>query len=318
MTLPPDPAVRPDSGLRSDPDVRPVPGARPDSGVLGNAREAGAICARAGRSQRDMREWAETYPGLFSAKPFDAALYSTLSLAMAFGGPWFGAEQLRMANKVSLWAFGLDWLVDYVATSLPEVRAIARRCLDVADGASPVPDDDLTRMLGDIRDELAASPAFPELGPVWRDELERMLDGMLTEWRWKTDKVTPTYEEYLGNADNLGFSYAFAAHWIHVTGPGAVADVDALREAGWAVQRVIRLLNDLGTYERDVAWGDLNVLLLGAGRAEVEQRIAGLAARSRELIAPLRTTHPELAGYMERQMDFCAGFYQVGDYWGTL
>ncbi|MEU7452539.1 terpene synthase family protein [Streptosporangium roseum] len=265
-----------------------------------------------------MREWAEAYPGLFSAKPFDAALYSTLSLAMAFSGPWFTAEQLRMANKVSLWAFGLDWLVDYVAASRQEVEEIARRCADVASGAPPVPGDDLTRMLAGIRDELASSPAFPELGPVWLDELRRMLDGMLVEWRWKSDKTRPSFEEYLGNADNLGFSFVFAAHWIHVTGHGPVADVDRVREAGRAVQRVIRLLNDLGTYERDVAWGDLNALMLAGGRDGVERRLAGLVARSRELIAPLRAAQPELAGYMERQMDFCAGFYQVGDYWGTL
>jgi hypothetical protein len=292
--------------------------ADPEPGIRPTAAECGAICAGAGRSQRDMREWAEAYPGLFSAKPFDAALYSTLSLAMAFSGPWFTAEQLRMANKVSLWAFGLDWLVDYVAASRQEVEEIARRCADVAAGAAPVPGDDLTRMLAGIRDELASSPAFPDLGPVWLDELRRMLEGMLVEWRWKSDKVRPSFEEYLGNADNLGFSFVFAAHWIHVTGHGPVADVDRVREAGWAVQRVIRLLNDLGTYERDLAWGDLNALLLGGSRAEVERRIAELAARSRELIAPLRAAHPELAGYMERQMDFCAGFYQVGDYWGTL
>ncbi|WP_051864453.1 terpene synthase family protein [Streptosporangium roseum] len=292
--------------------------ADPEPGIRPTAAECGAICAGAGRSQRDMREWAEAYPGLFSAKPFDAALYSTLSLAMAFSGPWFTAEQLRMANKVSLWAFGLDWLVDYVAASRQEVEEIARRCADVAAGAAPVPGDDLTRMLAGIRDELASSPAFPDLGPVWLDELRRMLEGMLVEWRWKSDKARPSFEEYLGNADNLGFSFVFAAHWIHVTGHGPVADVDRMREAGWAVQRVIRLLNDLGTYERDLAWGDLNALLLGGGRAEVEGRIAELAARSRELISPLRAAHPELAGYMERQMDFCAGFYQVGDYWGTL
>ncbi|GIH73848.1 terpene synthase family protein [Planobispora longispora] len=288
-----------------------------DPGAWPGATRSGMICAGAGRAQRDMREWAETYPGLFSAKPFDAALYSTLSLAMAFSGPWFTPGQLRLANKTSLWAFGLDWLVDYVATSRAEVADIARRCLETASGAPPVPGDDLTRMLADIRDELAASPAYGELGPVWRDELERMLGGMLAEWDWKSEKVTPTFEEYLGNADNLGFSFAFAAHWIHVTADGPVADAGRTREASWAVQRVIRLLNDLGTYERDLAWGDLNALLL-LDRAGVERRIADLAARSRELLAPLGETCPELAGYMERQMDFCAGFYQVGDYWGTL
>ncbi|SFK64751.1 Terpene synthase family, metal binding domain [Streptosporangium canum] len=279
---------------------------------------SGTVCAVAGQSQRDMREWAAAYPGLFSAKPFDGALYSTLSLAMAFSGPWFTAEQLRMANKVCLWAFGLDWLVDYVATSQEEVDGIARRCLDVAAGAPSVPGDDLTRLLADIRDELAASPASPVLGPVWREELGRMLEAMLKEWRWKSTKATPTFEEYLANADNLGFCFAFAAHWLHTTGPEDAADLGQVREASRAVQRVIRLLNDLGTYERDLLWGDLNALLLGAGRAEVERLIAELAGRSRELIAPLRSTHPELAGYLERQMDFCAGFYRVADYWGTL
>ncbi|GGS49605.1 hypothetical protein GCM10010156_05370 [Planobispora rosea] len=287
------------------------------AGARPAATECGIVCAGAGRAQREMSRWAETYPGLFSAKPFDAALYSTLSLAMAFSGPWFTPEQLRLANKTSLWAFGLDWIVDYVATSRAEVEDAARRCRETAAGAPPVPGDDLTRMLADIRDELASSPAFAELGPVWRDELERMLDGMLAEWDWKSEKVAPSFEEYLGNADNLGFSFAFAAHWIHVTAGGPVADVGPMREASWAVQRVIRLLNDLGTYERDLAWGDLNALLL-LDRAEVERRIAGLAARSRELLAPLREAHPELAGYMERQMDFCAGFYQAGDYWGSL
>ncbi|WP_344973607.1 terpene synthase family protein [Streptosporangium fragile] len=282
------------------------------------AVESGMICAVAGQCQRDMRGWAAEYPGLFSAKPFDAALYSTLSLAMAFSGPWFDAKQLRMANKVCLWAFGLDWLVDYVAASPEEAEGVTRRSLAVAGGAPPVPGDDLTRMLADIRDELAASPSFPALGPVWREELRSMLEAMLLEWRWKTEGRRPSFEEYLGNADNLGFSFAFTSHWIHTSGPPAAADVDRIREASRAVQRVIRLLNDLGTYERDVSWGDLNALLLGATRPEVERRIAALAARSRELIAPLRPDHPEIAGYLERQMDFCAGFYHVGDYWGAL
>jgi hypothetical protein len=288
-----------------------------DSGGRSAVIEAGAICAVAGQSQRDMRGWAGEYPALFSAKPFDAALYSTLSLAMAFSGPWFDAKQLRMANKVCLWAFGLDWLVDYVATSPSEAEDLTRRCMATAEGAPPVPGDDLTRMLADIRDELAASPAFPVLGPVWLEELRSMLDAMLREWHWKSEERRPSFEEYLGNADNLGFTFAFTSHWIHTSGP-SVADLDGIRQASRAVQRVIRLLNDLATYERDLSWGDLNALLLGVTRSEVEQHIAALAAAARELIIPLRKNQPEVAGYLERQMDFCAGFYQVGDYWGAL
>ncbi|MGV9771325.1 terpene synthase family protein [Streptosporangium sp. NPDC003464] len=282
------------------------------------AAGSGTVCAVAGQSQREMRGWALAYPDLFSAKPFDEALYSTLSLAMAFSGPWFTAEQLRMANKVCLWAFGLDWLVDYVATSRAEAEDVARRCLEVAEGAPPVPGDDLTRLLADIRDGLTAAPAFPVLGPVWREELRLMLEAMLREWRWKSEGATPSFGEYLGNADNLGFCFAFVSHWIHTEETAAVTDLDRVRQAARAVQRVIRLLNDMGTYGRDLSWGDLNSLLLGVTRAEVEREAARLAALSRELIDPIRADRPELAGYLERQMDFCAGFYQVGDYWGSL
>ena len=53
--------------------------------------------------------------------------------------------------------------------------------------------------------------------------------------------------------------------------------------------------------------------MLGVSREDVDRRIAELAARSRELLHPLQATRPRLAGYMERQMDFCAGFYGVTD-----
>ncbi|WP_405139438.1 terpene synthase family protein [Sphaerisporangium sp. NBC_01403] len=282
------------------------------------ATECGMICAVAGRSQREMQEWMAAYPKLFSAKPFDAALSSTLSMAMAFSGPWFSAAQLRMANKVCLWAFGLDWLVDYVATSAGEVHDIMRGCLAVADGAEPRDGDDLTRFLWDIRRELGSAPTFPALGPAWREELQRMLQAMVTEREWRGSPVTPSLEEYLHNADNLGFSFAFTSHLIHTGGPAVAADLDQIREAGRAVQRVIRLLNDLGTYERDLEWGDLNALLLGVSREEVDRRVSLLAERSRKLIAPLHESHPYIAGYLERQMDFCAGFYRLADYWGTI
>jgi hypothetical protein len=280
------------------------------------AVESGRICAVAGQAQREMREWAATYPGLYDVKVFDPALFSTLALATAFSGPWFTSEQLRMANRVCLWCFGLDWLIDYVATSPAEVRDIAQRVQAVADDGPPVPGDDLTLFLAAILDELKQAAAFPALRDIWRDELQRMLDAMVLEWEWKTG-TRPSFEDYLANADNLGFSFVFTAHWIS-TGDLDETPAEEVRAAGRAVQRVLRLLNDLGTYERDLKWGDLNGLMLGVGRADVERRIAELTARSRELLHPLQATRPRLAGYMERQMDFCAGFYGVTDYWGSL
>ncbi|WP_232071983.1 terpene synthase family protein [Phytohabitans flavus] len=273
----------------------------------------------AGQTQREMRRWAEAYPGLFAAKPFDDALYSTLALAMAFSGPTLDSGQQRMANRATLWCFALDWQVDYVASSAEEAAAIARRCMAAAGGADPDPDDELTAFLAEVRDELAGADAYPVLGPVWREELRRMLDAMVREHQWKAAGVArPSFEEYLDNADNLGFSFVFVAHWIHTSQPPSAVDIDDVRLASWAVQRVIRLLNDLATYDRDVKWGDLNALMLGPDRTAVGQHVRVLADEARRLIAPLRDRQPALADYLERQMEFCVGFYGVTDYWGAL
>lgn len=283
------------------------------------AVESGRICAVAGQTQREMRRWAEGYPGLFSAKPFDAALYSTLALATAFSGPSLDSGQQRMANRVTLWCFALDWQVDYVARSALEAAAIARRCVAVAGGANPDPDDELTVLLAEIRDELADAEAYPVLGPIWQDELRRTLDAMGLEHEWKAHPESrPSFEDYLDNAHNLGFSLVLVAHWIHTGRPPSAVDIDDVRVASWAVQRVIRLLNDLATFDRDVQWGDLNVLMLGPDRTEVGRRVTALAAEARERLATLSGRQPALADYMERQMDFCIGFYGVTDYWGSL
>jgi hypothetical protein len=149
-----------------------------------------------------------------------------------------------------------------------------------------------------------------------------MLAAMALEWDWKTtrddgDTTGPAFEEYLDNADNLGFSFVFAAHWIATAPAGPVTGIDEVRAASRAVQRVIRLLNDLGTYERDLKWGDLNALLLDVSREDVRHRVAEVTAEARRLLAAARAGHPRMADYMERQMDFCAGFYGVTDYWGA-
>jgi hypothetical protein len=297
----------------------PDPGHQHASALL-----AGTICAVAGQSQRQMRDWAADHPALYSGKAFDPALFSTLALAAAFSGPGLDSDALRMANRMCLWCFGLDWLIDYIASSRAEVSGLVRGCAAVADGAPADPagsaaEDELTRFLADIRAELAAEPAFPRLRDVWRDEFQRMLDAMALEWdwkaAWKAGEGGPTVEEYLANADNLGFSVVFVSHWIASGGGG---DVPAVLAASRAVQRVIRLLNDLGTYERDLRWGDLNGLLLDTTRADVRARIEDLTGEARALLRDAAASAPQLAEYMERQMDFCAGFYGVTDFWGRL
>ncbi|MCM0677038.1 terpene synthase family protein [Micromonospora phytophila] len=294
----------------------PVPGG--DQMTL--AAEQGRICALAAKGQRDLAELAAAYPELFPPRPFDPALFANVAMAIAFGAPWCDVAQLRITNRAVLWGFAVDWLVDHEAKSRDDIDRLTAACLAVADGADPADDDPLGRFLAELRDELAAVPAYAAHGGVWRDELRRVLDAMAREWDWKQAAETrpPTLDEYLANAANLACTVVNVVHWIHSDDPATLAHLGPLVTASDEVQRILRLVNDLGTYERDLRWGDLNALLLVPDRAQVERRIAELVAHARELLDPLRESCPVQADYLARQIGFSSGFYRSTDFWGAL
>jgi len=287
-----------------------------------SAFECGRTCATVALVQRDLLDCAARYPELFPGRPFDAAFFGTITMANTFCAPWHSAEELRVLNRITLWNFGVDRLIDYVAATADEVADIIARCLAVVpDGAAPV-GDPLAAFLVEIRDELAAAPAYPYLAQVWHEELRRMLASMAREWRRKDtllatpDADPPTLDAYLDDAE-MGFSMVYVAHWIRTADVTAPAEADLPLAAGRAVQRVIRLLNDLGSYHRDASTGDANALKL-ADRTVVEQRIAAEIAHSERLLGALTRQHPGLAHFLDRHIRFNSGFYRVTDYQGEL
>lgn len=298
----------------------PRPGGPAAPDALQGARHDGAVMAQAVKCARDLAKCAETYPDLFDVKPIDETLFNAVACANAFGSPWLTASGIRMAARTSLWIFGLDWLVDHVATSRDEVDDINRRCLDVAEGAPPAPGDGLTRFLADIRDEAAGAPAFAALRDDWLAQLARLLHAGARELTWKSVDVAswPTFDEYLDNADNYGSAWVNISHWIVHADQGVLDHIGELQAASRDVQQVLRLLNDLATYERDVTWGDLNAQMLGVERAQITARIDEIVARCRERVGPLRDDCPEAVAYLERQIGFSTGFYGLSDYWGSL
>jgi hypothetical protein len=292
--------------------------------ALISAAENGRICALATHCQRDLQECADSFPDLFPAKPFDATLFAAVSLANAFGSPRETAHRLRIANRTSLWIFAVDWLIDREATRREVVDEIVRSCLAVADGDRPAAQTPLTRFLAGLRDELASAPLFPPLKDLWRGELEAMLLSMAREWEWKQARqaadgtTSPTLDDYLSNADNFGSTFVNVSHWIFTGDELLVPHLDELRKASGEVQRVLRLLNDLATYERDVKWGDLNALMLGPSRDDVIAHIAAIRERCQALLGPLRAVRPEECAYLDRQIGYSTGFYGISDYWGEL
>ncbi|MDN3351098.1 terpene synthase family protein [Actinomadura sp. DC4] len=288
--------------------------------VLDTAAERGRACALAMECLRDLQECAAEYPGLFAAKPFGPTVFSGVALANAFGSPRSTAAGIRVAARTSLWAFAADWLMDYVATSREEIDAIVGGCAAVGDGAEPDPGAPVQGLLASLRDELATRPAWAAQRPVWRDHLQRYLLANAREWSWKTDgdAAPPTLEDYLANADNFGSSLVNVGHWIYNGAASTPSELRLLAAASAEVQRTLRLLNDLATYERDLAWGDLNSLMLGATRDDVDRRIGELADGCEKLIAPLAADFPGEADYLRRQIGHSAGYYGMTDYWGAL
>lgn len=273
--------------------------------------------------QADLDQARERYRALFPSPPFSEKVTFGVAAAVTAQAPGCTTEQLRPSARTSLWIFGLDYIVDTLATEADQVEDTVRRCRDVADGGRPAPGDTLAQFLADLRDELAAAPAYGTLRPRWRGALERMLTAMVREWHWKTSG-RPTLDQYLDNADNFGSTWVNITHWIATCDERILACLDELEEASQRVQQILRLYNDLATQERDRTWGengDLNALALVDGdEGAVQRTIDALLADCRRLLEPLRDRCPHGADYLHRQIEFSRNFYgrRRDDYWDRL
>ncbi|MDM4719186.1 terpene synthase family protein [Micromonospora sp. WMMA1363] len=306
--------------------MTPTPHVPLAAGDALTAAEQGRACALAVSLERDLHEVVSHHQDLFVGRPFDPALVSGIAMSVAFTAPECTFEQLRPTARTVLWVFAADWHVDYLAQTERDVSALVAGCLAVADGSRRDDEHPLARLLADIRDELAVAPGFAAVYPMWREELGRVFAAMALELRWKTTheappasrRSAPTLDEYLANADNVAGVLVSVTHWAHLADPDSLDHLDDLRAASRAVQRAIRLINDLATYRRDLQWGDLNALMLVSDSTEVTTRLAAVIEACHDLIRPLETTCPRQAAFLRRQVTFTSGFYQLSDFWGNL
>lgn len=289
--------------------------------TLVDAAEQGRICSVAARGQRDLQAQVATYPGLFPDPPVDATMLSALALSTAFIAPWCSASDLRTANRASLWVTAEDWRIDSETTSLEDVTATVTACLAVAAGDAPADGDELTRFLADIRDDLATAPLFGRLSHLWQDELRRMLGAEIREWRWRAGRSAnaadlPSPDDYLANAAGYGATWVNISHWIATGAVETEEQLVTLGAASQEVEKVLRLVNDLASHERDIKAGDLNILMLGIDEHEVRRQAADLADRCHRLLDPLTDTIPQQVLYLRRVLGFTTGFYHGTDFWG--
>ncbi|MQY06262.1 terpene synthase family protein [Actinomadura macrotermitis] len=313
--------------------------------------EAGRPGALRTRLERDLRACMAEYPELFNAarfpdRPF-RAIADLVARAVSAAGPGCTLEQLRVPARASMWVLAADALIHTQSVYLTEILAIVRRCMEVAHGAEPGPDDPLARFLADLYRETAATPAFAEPGPVgaalgsaWREELRRMLHAMACEWEWKalrgivlaTERDTGrdavdrqvgglppvTLEEYLRIAPNMGTSWVNLTYWITVGDPRSLRHLPPLRRASELIQQILRLATDLASHRPGRLSTEVHALLL-ADAGVVRTRARDLSLEADQILGSLAAGCPRSVAYLRWQLDYGAGRYgAVPDYRGQL
>ncbi len=176
---------------------------------------------------------------------------------MTFSAPWCRAAELRLTNRAVLSGFALDWQVD---RSPPLPSRLTDWCASSFSSRTARPRRRRKRttarvhLLADLLADLAAEPAFAELGQGWRAAPRRPSRAMQQGWQWKRRcgdnlQPRPTLTDYLDDADDLACTVVNVVHWIRTGG----ADKEAGQRPSWSspVTRCNALfdsVNDLSTF----------------------------------------------------------------------
>jgi Terpene synthase family 2, C-terminal metal binding len=299
----------------------PAPLQAVDLTSLPSAVDFGRFCATQARGARALQKYAAAYAKLFPTEFYDGGMFSSVVGANVSSAPWLSAEELRLTNLATLCAFAVDRAIDDIAASWEDVQRVLTGCLAVAADTPDAETDDLTRLLATLRNELAAVGAAPQLYGLWRDVLGRTLQAMGRGWAWNQSLASPaatlpTVDEYLASPENLGLSFVYVSLWISTRGWSAVDRIDDLMALCRQAEQVVRLLNDLRSYERDAAKGHLNVLHLGIGPDEALELARTIADRVHRSLRAEAGAADGLNVYLDRLIDFNMGFYTLTDYWG--
>jgi hypothetical protein len=285
------------------------------------------------RTAQVLDAWAIRYPLMRRVRIWP------LSLSVAAGAaPGTAVEAVISTARLSLWVFSLDDLFDEDRLPQVELTTRAERYRALAHFEIRCPSDDsLATALCEVRDDLATYPLFAPLGREWADALGGTIDGMTRENHWRFayqhdgPASLPTYAEYLdvGRYSIGGPPHMWAA-LITTDDDSTPFHLDHLRAMEQLASTCIRLANDLQSYQKEIAEGTLNALVilsrplreqgmseadaLGAARARVRADIvAGL-----DQLSELRQRAATATGRPEAAIDniarFVCDFYTQHDY----
>lgn len=245
----------------------------PDAGhfTAMRANEAGLRCVL--EASRQLEEWASTRPEINPKR-----IYTTC-LCLAEPVPGLGVDALVAGAMGVLWIFSFDDLVDEGRPTSQEVAALVERYSLIAHGAAEAvtghEEDPLGVRLQEVCDALSRQELFDSARRLWAEGLSNTLRAMLQEHEWRqqylAQGVQPTYSEYIENGLR---SIAGAPYiWMALIGLG---DASVVHHAAHLARHMrqsaicVRLANDLRSYRKELAEGNINSITVHAAAGERE------------------------------------------------
>lgn len=286
-----------------------------------------------GRAAEAVQRWAARYPSMRGVRVVP------LCLSVAAGAPFSSVDAVVSAARQSLWVFTLDDQFDEECAPEHELmrRAEEYRAIAQARLAHP-PSHDLAEALREVRQDLTTYPLFGPLGTEWAAALCGTIDGMLREYAWRAEQrqaggqaVLPSYAEYVATGRySIGGPPHMWAAIVTADDPSAPRHLEHLRAMEELASTSIRLANDLQSYDKELAEGNVNgPIILGHSliRQAVPPALAAEQAKQRvrddmagllDRLSGLRRAAVTLTGRPEAAMDniarFVCDFYAHHDY----
>jgi hypothetical protein len=295
-------------------------------------RMQGHVTSMSEHTASALDEWVARYPVIRQVRVWPVAL------SVVAASPHNTLDAVLAVARLGLWIFALDDVFDEEQLPERELMRRADRYQAIALGHSAAPDGDtLAAALNEVRDELAGFALFQLLSKDWATSLCRTIQGMIREYRWRQRHLVegasglPSYAEYV---ENGLYSIGIPPHdWASVITTGDVSAVDC-RQHLRAMDRIagtcVRLANDLRSYNKELAEGNVNSLVilahalqdqgLDASQAHLrsQAQVREDIVRGLDSLDKLQARGGTKTGYPEGGIAdiarFCCDFYAAHDY----
>ncbi len=165
------------------------------------------------------------------------------------------------------------WIIDeYVDLDLDpnivtvvELEAYMQRMMDACKGlVREEPDDPIINYLWSLSNALRVYPAYDAFESIYLDAVQRMLHGMVQEYRLRGDPAV-NLDNYMEHARaSIGSSVGLTAALIVLGDITLETRHRQIRVAYDIVSSILRYSNDMGTYERELIEGNVTSLQLAA------------------------------------------------------